>query len=152
MEYKPRRKLTRDFKLEAVRQAALSEKPKAQLAREPGVRVGQLRTWQLEFEKEAATGIAKPDRSAAEDLEQVRRENAKLTMKIDILKEAAVGSTIQRNTFVLMLHFREGGMYGSNGTPWSFRLPEVGAFFIELGAQDWNGDGSTLHYNSGHGS
>src|SRR5450432_3313969 len=49
MEYKPRRKLTREFKLEAVRQTALSEKPKAQLARELGVRVGQLRTWRLEF-------------------------------------------------------------------------------------------------------
>jgi len=45
------------------RQAAVSEKPKAQLARELGVRVGQLRTWRLEFEKEAVTGIAKPDRS-----------------------------------------------------------------------------------------
>ncbi len=33
MEYTPRRKLTREFKLEAVRQVALSEKPKAQLAR-----------------------------------------------------------------------------------------------------------------------
>src|ERR1700730_16678671 len=76
MEYTPRRKLTREFKLEAVRQTALSEKPKAQLARELGVRVGQLRTWRLEFEKEAVTGIAKPDRSAAEDLEQLRRENA----------------------------------------------------------------------------
>ena len=65
MEYAPRRKLTREFKLEAVRQVALSEKPKAQLARELGVRVGQLRTWRLEFEKEAVTGIAKPDRSAA---------------------------------------------------------------------------------------
>src|SRR5881398_1773808 len=69
MAYTPRRKLTREFKLEAVRQTALSEKPKAQLARELGVRVGQLRTWRLEFEKEAVTGIAKPDRSAAEDLE-----------------------------------------------------------------------------------
>jgi len=56
MEYTPRRKLTREFKLEAVRQAAVSEKPKAQLARELGVRVGQLRTWRLEFEKEAVTG------------------------------------------------------------------------------------------------
>ena len=55
MEYAPRRKLTREFKLEAVRQVALSEKPKAQLARELGVRVGQLRTWRLEFEKEAVT-------------------------------------------------------------------------------------------------
>ena len=84
------RKLTREFKLEAVRQVALSEKPKAQLARELGVRVGQLRTWRLEFEKEAVTGIAKPDRSAAEDLEQLRRENAKLKMEIEILKKAAI--------------------------------------------------------------
>jgi transposase len=90
MEYAPRRKLTREFKLEAVRQAAMSEKPKAQLARELGVRVGQLRTWRLEFEKEAVTGIAKPDRAAAEDLEQLRRENAKLKMEIEILKKAAI--------------------------------------------------------------
>jgi transposase len=90
MECTPRRKLTREFKLEAVRQVALSEKPKAQLARELGVRVGQLRTWRLEFEKEAVTGIAKPDRSAAEDLEQLRRENAKLKMEIEILKKAAI--------------------------------------------------------------
>ena len=90
MEYTPRRKLTREFKLEAVRQVALSEKPKAQLARELGVRVGQLRTWRLEFEKEAVIGIAKPDRSAADDLEQLRRENAKLKMEIEILKRAAI--------------------------------------------------------------
>jgi transposase-like protein len=41
-------------------------------------------------EKEAVTGIAKPDRSAAEDLEQLRRENAKLKMEIEILKKAAI--------------------------------------------------------------
>src|SRR5439155_13437162 len=91
MQYTPRRKLTREFKLEAVRQVALSEKPKAQLARELGVRVGQLRTWRLEFEKEAVTGIAKPDRSVAEDLEQLRRENAKLKMEIEILKNRPRG-------------------------------------------------------------
>ena len=65
MEYTPRRKLTRESKVEAVRQAALSQKPKAQLARELGVRVGQLRAWRLELEKEAVTGIAKPDRCPA---------------------------------------------------------------------------------------
>jgi transposase len=96
MQYTPRRKLTREFKLEAVRQVALSEKPKAQLARELGVRVGQLRTWRLEFEKEAVTGIAKPDRSAAEDLEQLRRENAKLKMEIEILKKCMVRPAIAR--------------------------------------------------------
>ena len=49
-----------------------------------------MRTWRLEFEKEAVTGIAKPDRSAAEDLEQLRRENAKLKLEIEILKKAAI--------------------------------------------------------------
>jgi transposase-like protein len=95
MEYTPRRKLTREFKLEAVRQTALSEKPKAQVARELGVRVGQLRTWRLEFEKEAVTGIAKPDRSAAEDLEQLRRENAKLKMEVEILKNVWSAPVLQ---------------------------------------------------------
>jgi transposase len=95
MEYIPRRKLTREFKLEAVRQVALSEKPKAQLARELGVRVGQLRTWRLEFEKEAVTGITKPDRSTAEDLEQLRRENAKLKMEIEILKNVWSAPVLQ---------------------------------------------------------
>src|SRR5512140_1177931 len=55
MEYTPRRKLTREFKLEAVRQVALSEKPKGQLARERGARVGQLRTRRLAGEKAAVT-------------------------------------------------------------------------------------------------
>ena len=52
-----------------------------------GVRVGRLRTWRLEFEKEAVTGIAKPDRSAVKDLEQLRRKNAKLRKEIEILKK-----------------------------------------------------------------
>jgi len=42
MEYKPRRRLAREFKLEAVRQAALSEKPGPDGAR-AGLLVGQLR-------------------------------------------------------------------------------------------------------------
>src|SRR5215475_4964323 len=58
MEYAPRRKLTREFKLEAVRQAAMSEKPKAQLARELGVRVGQLRTWRLVSRDSRAPSLA----------------------------------------------------------------------------------------------
>ena len=54
------------------------------------MRVGQLRTWRLEFEKEAVTGIATPDRSAVEDVEQLRRENAKLKMEIEILQRSEV--------------------------------------------------------------
>ena len=52
--------------------------------------MGQLRDWRLQFEKEAVTGIAKPDRSAVDDLEQLRRENAKLKLEIEILKKAAI--------------------------------------------------------------
>jgi hypothetical protein len=37
MEYTLRRKLTREFKLEAVRQAALSEKPKAVASLKPSM-------------------------------------------------------------------------------------------------------------------
>jgi transposase-like protein len=61
MEFTTRRKLTREPRLEAVRKAALSEKHKAQQAREQGAGIGQLRTWRLECEKEAMTGSAKTD-------------------------------------------------------------------------------------------
>lgn len=87
-QYRPAPQLP--YQREGSEVRPLSEKPKAQLARELGVRVGQLRTWRLEFEKEAVTGIATPDRSGAEDLEQLRRENAKLRMEIEILKKAAI--------------------------------------------------------------
>src|SRR5258708_33619525 len=77
MEYTPRRKLTREFKLEAVRQVALSEKPKAQLARELGVRVGQLRTWRVEVRKEAGNRRPQPERSPVGNLEATSTWKAK---------------------------------------------------------------------------
>jgi len=97
MERKKRRHHTREFKLEAVRFAAVGGKTKAKVARELGVRVSQLRTWRLEFEKEAVTGIAKPDRCAAEGLAQLRRENAKLKMEIEIKKKRPSTSIDKRS-------------------------------------------------------
>ena len=52
MERKPRKKYSREFKLEAVRLAAVDERPKAQVARQLGIRVNLLRNWRLEFERE----------------------------------------------------------------------------------------------------
>jgi transposase len=49
MEHKEYKRYSREFKLEAVRLAALDEKPKAQIARELGIRVNQLRNWRLEY-------------------------------------------------------------------------------------------------------
>ena len=51
MERKERRHHTREFKLEAVRLAAVGDKTKAKVARELGVRVNQLRQWRLDFEE-----------------------------------------------------------------------------------------------------
>jgi transposase len=44
LERKEYKRYSREFKLEAVRLAARGEKPKAQIARELGIRVNQLRT------------------------------------------------------------------------------------------------------------
>jgi transposase len=90
MERKPYTRYSREFKLEAVRQAALGEKPKAQIARALGIRVGHLRDWRLQFEEEARTGVTQPPSAAGQDLEQLRRENAKLKVENEILKKAAI--------------------------------------------------------------
>ena len=49
MERRERRHHTREFKLEAVRLAAIGDKTTAKVARELGVRVNQLRQWRLDF-------------------------------------------------------------------------------------------------------
>ena len=90
MERKPRKKYSREFKLEAVRQAALGEKPTAQRARALGIRVGHLRDWRLQFEAEAGSGVAQPPPTVGQDVEQLRRENAKLKVENEILKKAAI--------------------------------------------------------------
>jgi transposase-like protein len=74
MQRKPYTRYSREFKLEAVRQAALGEKPKAKIARALGIRVGHLRDWRLQFEEEARTGVAQPPPAVGQDLEQLRRE------------------------------------------------------------------------------
>ena len=55
MERKDYKRYSREFKLEAVRLAAVGDRPKAQIAREPGIRVNQLRKWRLDFEEEERT-------------------------------------------------------------------------------------------------
>ena len=79
MERKERRHHTREFKLEAVRLAAVGDKTKAKVARELGIRVNQLRQWRLDFEEEERNGVPKQELATAEqDLGALRRENARL--------------------------------------------------------------------------
>ena len=79
MERKQYKRYSREFKLEAVRLAALGERPKAQIARQLGIRVNQLRKWKLEFEaEERAGGAPKQTPATQEDPAELRRENARL--------------------------------------------------------------------------
>jgi transposase len=92
MERKERRHHTREFKLEAVRLAAVGDKTKAKVARELGVRVNQLRQWRLDFEEEERNGVPKQELATAEqDLGTLRRENARLREENEILKSRPRG-------------------------------------------------------------
>lgn len=90
MERKAYTRYSREFKLEAVRLAAMGERPKAQIARELGIRVNQLRKWRLEFEQEERTGAPKRMPVVDDDLVRLRRENARLKEENDLLKKAAI--------------------------------------------------------------
>ena len=86
MERKPRRLFTREFKLEAVRLAAVDGRPKAQIARQLGIRVNQLRKWRQEFERESVRPNAAALPIATDDVEQLRREIARLRIENETLK------------------------------------------------------------------
>jgi len=91
MERKEYKRYSREFKLEAVRLAALGEKPKAQIARELGIRVNQLRKWRLEFEAEDRVGgVPKQPVASQDDPRELRRENARLREEIEILKKTVI--------------------------------------------------------------
>ena len=86
MNRKEYKRYSREFKLEAVRLAALGERPKAQIARELGIRVNQLRKWRLEFEAEERAGPPKRPPNLEEDLGHLKRENTRLKEENEILK------------------------------------------------------------------
>jgi transposase len=91
MERKEYKRYSREFKLEAVRLAALGERPKAQIARQLGIRVNQLRKWKLEFEAEERAGTApKQTQVVQDDPRALRRENAQLREEIELLKKAVI--------------------------------------------------------------
>jgi len=91
MERKERRRHTREFKLEAVRLAGVGDKTKAKGARELGIRVNQLRQWQLDFEEEERNGVPRQELATAEqDVGKLRREITRLREENEILKKAAI--------------------------------------------------------------
>jgi transposase len=84
-----RRKFDQDFKEDAVRLVRETGKPIAQVARELGMRPGTLENWvardRREREGSEHGGLSEDERA---ELARLRRENAELRMRCDVLKRS----------------------------------------------------------------
>ncbi len=87
---KARRKFSREFKLEAVRQLA-SGRQLAQVARELGVDPQVLRRWKDQVDVDPPTAFPGNGQARGEEaeLQRLRREVAQLRAERDFLKKAA---------------------------------------------------------------
>ena len=87
---KARRKFSREFKLEAVRQLA-SGRQLAHVARELGVDAQVLRRWKDQVAVDVATAFPGNGQARGEEaeLQRLRREVAQLRAERDFLKKAA---------------------------------------------------------------
>ena len=85
------RKVTKEFKQEAVRLAGLPNRTLAQVAEELGVPASSLYRWRQELAREGADAFRGRGRlrTAEAELAALRRENDVLRMERDILKKAA---------------------------------------------------------------
>ena len=85
------RRFSKEFKLEAIRLADESGKPKAQVARELGIRVNQIGKWRKQLEEQpvvASSGKGCPA-ERGDELKRLRRELADAREENEILKKAA---------------------------------------------------------------
>jgi transposase len=84
-----RRKFDRDFREGAVRLVRETGKPVAQVARELGVHDGTLGSWvnaDRRRRRQGGDGVASEDERA--ELARLRKENAGLAMRCDVLKRS----------------------------------------------------------------
>jgi transposase len=87
---KPRRRYTKEFKLETVRLVVEQGRTQADVARDLGINSMVLSRWMREFEQSAeqafpGKGRLKPQDQRIKDLEE---ENRRLRMERDFLKKA----------------------------------------------------------------
>ena len=88
---KTRKRYTREFKLEAVRLALESGEAASKIAKELGVHPNTLKAWidELQADPKSAfpgKGRMKPE---AEEMQRLRRENARLRQELEFLKKTA---------------------------------------------------------------
>jgi len=90
-EKKPRKVYTREYKIEAVRLTTEGGIPVAQAARDLEINENTLHNWRRQFRQwGAGPGAGKEALSQAEEMQRLRRDNAKLREERDFLKKAAV--------------------------------------------------------------
>jgi transposase-like protein len=81
---------TADFRADAVRLVAQSDKSLRQIAVDLGLSTESLRRWVLQAQTDAGTGPAGAlTTEEREELRRLRRENTTLRMEREILKKAA---------------------------------------------------------------
>lgn len=88
---KTRKRYTREFKIEAVRLALESGEAASKIAKELGVHPNTLKAWIDELQTDPkhafpGKGRMKPE---AEELQRLRRENARLRQELEFLKKTA---------------------------------------------------------------
>jgi len=86
----PRRKFSREFKLEAVRMVTEGGHSLAQVARDLEIRPDMIRRWRRQFEEDpeqAFPGLGQR-KAREEEVWRLRRDLERVTMERDILKKA----------------------------------------------------------------
>lgn len=83
---------SKEFKLEALRQLSLGERPGTEIARDLGIRRNLLYKWQEQQDKNgenAFQGSGRKPANQSDELAKVKKELAEVKMERDILKKAA---------------------------------------------------------------
>src|SRR5260370_26084939 len=83
-----RRKLDADFKEGGVRLVGETGKPIAQVARELGIVPGTLENWVAKDRRRREGGDGRLSEDERAELARLRKENAELAMRCDVLKRS----------------------------------------------------------------
>ena len=89
---KPYNTYPKEFKLEALRMMAESDRPASEIATKLGIRRNQLYKWKDQMTKKGEVPTAKKGRPKKEDqseMTNLKQENKRLKEDIEILKKAA---------------------------------------------------------------
>lgn len=87
-----RKTYSKEFKLEALRQLELGDRPGTEIARDLGIRRNLLYKWQEQLSKRADgafQGSGRRPTNQADELSKLRKELVDVKMERDILKKAA---------------------------------------------------------------